>query len=106
MHTNGDGNILTTADLQLDLHKKTAVRAGKKIDLTAKEFALLEYFMLNQGRVLSRMNISEKVWDTSFDTQTNVVDVYVNILRKKIDRDFPVKLIHTRIGMGYIFSDQ
>ena len=107
MHPNGEpGNILKAADLELDLNKKTAVRAGKKIDLTAKEFALLEYFMLNKGRVLSRMNISEKVWDTSFDTQTNVVDVYVNILRKKIDRDFPVKLIHTRIGMGYIFNDQ
>jgi len=107
MHANGEaGNILKAADLELDLNKKTALRSGKQIDLTAKEFSLLEYFMLNKGRVLSRRNISEKVWDVSFDTQTNVVDVYVNILRKKIDRDFPVKLIHTRIGMGYIFSDQ
>ena len=107
MHANGEqGNILKAADLELDLNRKTALRAGRQIDLTAKEFSLLEYFMLNKGRVLSRRNISEKVWDVSFDTQTNVVDVYVNILRKKIDRDFPVKLIHTRIGMGYIFSDQ
>ena len=107
MHANGEpGNILKAADLELHLNRKTALRAGRQIDLTAKEFSLLEYFMLNKGRVLSRRNISEKVWDVSFDTQTNVVDVYVNILRKKIDRDFPVKLIHTRIGMGYIFSDQ
>lgn len=98
-------NTLKAGDLELDLNKKMAVRGGKKIELTAKEFALLEYFMLNKGRVLSRMTISERIWEISFDTQTNVVDVYVNILRKKIDRDFPNKLIHTRIGMGYIFNE-
>jgi two-component system copper resistance phosphate regulon response regulator CusR len=98
-------NVLQVGDLTLDLNKKIAVRSGKTIELTAKEFALLEYFILNKGRVLSRRSITEKVWDIDFETQTNVVDVYVNILRKKIDRDFPTKLIHTRINMGYIFNE-
>lgn len=97
-------NILKVADLTLDLDKKVALRGNKQIDLTAKEFALLEYLMRNKGRVLSRIDISEKVWDIDFDTGTNVVEVYINILRKKIDRDFDDKLIHTRIGMGYIFE--
>ena len=97
-------NVLIVADLILDLDKKVAKRGDKKIDLTAKEFALLEYLMKNKGRVLSRLTISEKVWDIDFDTGTNVVEVYINILRKKIDRDFEDKLIHTRIGMGYILE--
>ena len=83
-----------------------AIRGGRVIELTAKEFALLEFFMRNRGRVLSRVDISEKVWEITYDTGTNVVEVYVNILRKKIDRDFEPKLIHTRIGLGYIFTDQ
>ena len=95
---------LSVADLQLDLDKKVAIRGGKTIELTAKEFALLEYFMINRGRVLSRVDIAEKVWEITFDTGTNVVDVYVNILRKKIDKDFSNKLIHTRIGLGYYFG--
>ena len=99
------GNTLKVADIELDLNKKLARRQGKTIELTAKEFALLEYFMRNKGRVLSRADISEKVWDITFDTGTNIVDVYVNILRKKIDRDFQHKLIHTRIGMGYLFNE-
>ena len=93
------------ADLELDLDKKDAWRAGKQISLTAKEFSLLEYFMRNSGRVLSRNDIAEKVWDASFDFGTNVVDVYVNFLRKKIDRGFDRKLIHTRVGFGYIFGE-
>jgi two-component system, OmpR family, copper resistance phosphate regulon response regulator CusR len=97
-------NVLTVADLSLDLDKKVAHRGNKQIDLTAKEFGLLEYLMRNKGRVVSKMDISEKVWDIDFDTGTNVVEVYINILRKKIDRDFEDKLIHTRIGMGYIFE--
>lgn len=97
-------NVLKVADLTLDLDKKVARRGDRSIDLTAKEFALLEYLMKNKGRVLSRLNISEKVWDIDFDTGTNVVEVYINILRKKIDRDFDDKLIHTRIGMGYILE--
>lgn len=96
---------LKVADLRLDLAKKIAIRGDKTISLTAKEFALLEYLMRNKGRVLSKVDIAEKVWDVTFDTGTNVVEVYVNILRKKIDKDFPVKLIHTRIGLGYVIQD-
>lgn len=102
---NETSSKLKVIDLELDLDKKVAIRGEKTIELTAKEFALLEYFMRNKGRVLSRADIAEKVWDINFDTGTNVVDVYVNILRKKIDRDFPDKLIHTRIGMGYMFNE-
>lgn len=104
--TNGPSNKLKIADLELDLDKKVAIRGGKTIELTAKEYSLLEYFIRNKGRVVSRLDISEKVWDINFDTGTNVVDVYVNILRKKIDRDFPNKLIHTRVGMGYILTEE
>lgn len=95
---------LKVADLELDLNKKIAIRGGKKIELTAKEFLLLEFFMRNAGKVLSRNLITEKVWEIDFDTNTNVVDVYVNILRKKIDKGYEPKLIHTKIGMGYIFD--
>lgn len=97
---------LKVADLELDLDKKVAFRGGRTIELTAKEFALLEYFMRNTGRVLSRKDIADKVWDINFDTGTNVVDVYINILRKKIDKNFTNKLIHTRVGMGYIFNEE
>ena len=103
---NEVSNILKVADLELDLNKKVALRGGKTIELTAKEYSLLEYFIRNKGRVVSRLDISEKVWDINFDTGTNVVDVYVNILRKKIDRDFPNKLIHTKVGMGYMLTDK
>ncbi len=99
-------NCLRVADLELDLDKKVARRGGNTIELTAKEFSLLEYFMRTRGRVVSRMDIAEKVWDINFDTGTNVVDVYVNILRKKIDKEYEPKLIHTRIGMGYIFGEE
>lgn len=98
-------NKLIVDDLELDLDKKIARRGGSVIELTAKELSLLEYFMRNNGRVLSRNDIAEKVWDVNFDFSTNVVDVYVNFLRKKIDKGFEKKLIHTRIGLGYIFGD-
>jgi len=98
-------NRLVFRDLELDLDRKTATRAGTHIELTAKEFSLLEYFMRNSGRVLSRNDIAEKVWDVNFDFGTNVVDVYVNFLRKKIDKGFDKKLIHTKVGFGYIFGD-
>ena len=101
-----NSKTLKIAGLELDLNKKTAKREEKIIELTAKEFSLLEYFMRNKGKVVSRTDISEKVWDIDFDTGTNIVDVYVNILRKKIDKDFNSKLIHTRIGMGYIFDEE
>jgi two-component system copper resistance phosphate regulon response regulator CusR len=97
--------ILRVGDLELDLDKKIAFREGKSIALTAKEFALLEYLMKNKGRVVSKVDISEKVWEVTFDTGTNVVEVYMNILRKKIDRDFATKLIHTRIGLGYVMQE-
>lgn len=98
-------NILTVADLQLDIDKKAAIRGNKTISLTAKEFSLLEYLMRNKGRVISRPDIAEHVWDITFDTGTNVVEVYINILRKKIDKDFSNKLIHTRIGLGYVMQE-
>lgn len=99
-----NSNKLQVGDLILDLDKKHAVREGKVIDLTAKEFNLLEYLMRNKGRVLSRAEISEKVWDINFDTGTNVVEVYINILRKKIDKEFEEKMITTRIGLGYFLK--
>ena len=99
-------NVLKVADLELDLNEKIARRENKRIELTAKEFGLLEYLMRNRGRVVSRVDIAEKVWDIHFDTGTNVIDVYVNFLRKKIDKDFPHKLIHTVIGMGYMLKEE
>lgn len=99
-------NELKVGDLALDIEKKVAFRQGKRIELTAKEFLLLEYFMKNKGRVLSRNDLAENVWDLNFDPGTNVVEVYINILRKKIDRGFPTKLIHTRIGLGYYIDEQ
>jgi len=98
-------NNLVVGDLVLYLDKKVARRGDAIIDLTAKEFSLLEYFMRNSGRVLSRNDIAEKVWDLNFDFGTNVVDVYVNFLRKKIDKGFDSKLIHTKVGFGYVFGD-
>jgi two-component system, OmpR family, copper resistance phosphate regulon response regulator CusR len=98
-------NKLIVGDLELDLDKKIATRGSSHIDLTAKEFSLLEYFMRNSGRVLSRIDIAEKVWDIKFDFGTNVVDVYINFLRKKIDKGFDNKLIHTKVGFGYVFGD-
>ena len=99
-------HILKFADLELNLDERIACRSGRHIDLTAKEFALLEYLMRNRNRVVSRVDIAEKVWDIHFDTGTNVIDVYINFLRKKVDKDFPTKLIHTVVGMGYIFREE
>ncbi|MEA5138154.1 response regulator transcription factor [Arcicella rigui] len=97
-------NILKIADLEMDLDSKSVVRAGKEIALTAKEFSLLEYFIRHQGRVISKVELAEKVWDITFDTGTNVIEVYMNFLRKKIDKDFDLKLLHTQIGMGYVLK--
>lgn len=99
-------NILKIADLELDLNEKVARRGGHSIELTAREFALLEYLIRNRGRVVSRVDIAEKVWDIHFDTGTNTIDVYINFLRKKIDKDFSNKLIHTVVGMGYILKEE
>ncbi|MBX2951201.1 MAG: response regulator transcription factor [Leadbetterella sp.] len=97
-------NILRIADLELNVDTKAVRRGEKEITLTAKEFSLLEFFMNNVGRVISKVELAEKIWDITFDTGTNVIEVYVNFLRKKIDKDFDVKLIHTQIGMGYVMK--
>lgn len=96
--------VLQVGDLSLDPARRTVVRGGVKIDLTAREFALLDYFMRNPGRVLTRTMIAEHVWDYSFDTSTNVIDVYVNYLRKKIDAEREPKLLHTVRGVGYMLQ--
>jgi two-component system, OmpR family, copper resistance phosphate regulon response regulator CusR len=98
--------ILRVGQVELDMDKKLVRREGREILLSAKEFALLELLMRCHKRVLSRAEIAEKVWDINFDTGTNVVDVYINMLRKKIDKDFAVKHIHTRIGLGYVFQEE
>ncbi|MBN8820806.1 MULTISPECIES: response regulator transcription factor [unclassified Spirosoma] len=100
------GRLLRVSDLELDLHERVARRNGQTIDLTAREYALLEYLMRNAGRVVSRVDIAEHVWDIGFDTGTNVIDVYVSYLRAKIDKDSPNKLIHTLIGMGYVLKEK
>lgn len=100
------GKILKFADLELDLDTKDAKRAGQVIKLTAKEFALLEMFLTQAGKVLSRVDIAAKVWNIHFDTGTNMVDVYVNHLRNKIDKNFPTRLIHTHVGMGYVMKEE
>jgi two-component system, OmpR family, copper resistance phosphate regulon response regulator CusR len=98
--------FIKVGDLILDLDKQSAKRSDKNILLTAKEYTLLEFFMRNKGRVISRMELTEKVWGLNFDPGTNVVDVYVNLLRKKIDKDFEHKLIQTRIGIGYMLNEE
>ena len=95
-------NVLRYADVEMNLDTKKAQRGGKAIELTVKEFVLLEFFIRNRERVLSKTEIAEKVWDIDFDTGTNIVEVYVSYLRKKIDKDFEQKLIHTHYGIGYI----
>ncbi len=97
--------VLTLADLRLDPVSREITRAGKRIELTAKEFALLEFFLHQPGRVLSRVVIAQHVWGVDFDTFTNVIDVYVNYVRKKIDADFSPKLIHTVRGVGYVLKE-
>jgi two-component system copper resistance phosphate regulon response regulator CusR len=104
---SGNSNrILTIEDLELDMDAKIVKRAEKEIKLTSTEYRLLEYLLKNRNRVLSRVDILENVWDINFNMGTNVVDVYVNYLRNKIDKKFENKLIHTVIGMGYILKAQ
>lgn len=97
-------DILKYSNLEVNLKTKIVLRDSVEITLTPKEFKLLEYMMNNRERVLSRTEIAEKVWNTHFDTGTNFIDVYINYLRKKIDKDFDSKLIHTKSGMGFIFK--
>lgn len=98
-------SVIKYADLELDLIHRTAKRDGIEITLTTKEFALLEYFMRNPERPLGRVSIAEHVWDIHFDSESNVIDVYINLLRKKIDSGFDKKLIHTVVGVGYVLKN-
>jgi two-component system copper resistance phosphate regulon response regulator CusR len=99
-----EGTSLGFADVEMDLLKRAVSRAGKPISLTAKEFALLEYFLRNPNRVLTRALIGERVWDLAFEDESNVIEVYVSRLRNKMDKGFEKPLIHTVIGTGYILS--
>ncbi|MGB3077793.1 MAG: response regulator transcription factor [Saprospiraceae bacterium] len=98
--------ILTFADTEMNLTGKEFIRQGKKIELTPKEFALMEYFIRHQGRVISKAEIADKVWDINFETTSNVVEVYVNYLRNKVDKPFEKKIIHTVFGVGYVLKDE
>jgi len=100
------GAELTFADLRIDPVAHKVWRADKEVDLTAKEYGLLEYFMRNPNQVLTRTMIADHVWDYTFDSFTNIIDVYVNYLRKKIDREADKKLIHTVRGVGYILKEE
>jgi len=100
------GAEIQFADLRLDPVTHKVWRGGTEIDLTAKEYGLLEYMMRNPNTVLSRAMIAEHVWDYAFDSFTNIIDVYVNYLRKKVDKDYPTKLIHTVRGQGYILREK
>ncbi|MBC7616305.1 MAG: response regulator transcription factor [Pedobacter sp.] len=99
-------DIMLVSDLELDLNEKIARRSGKEIELTAREFSLLEYLMLNKGKVVSKVEIAKKVWDINFDTHTNFVEVYINYIRKKVDKGYSNKLIHTVVGMGYMLKQK
>ena len=99
------GTVLKAADLEMNLDSKEVKRGDTIINLTAKEFQLLEYLMRNKNRVVSRSDIAVNVWDIDFDTNTNVIDVYINYVRNKVDKKFKQKLIHTQVGMGYILKD-
>ena len=99
-------NVLHIADLSLDCTSHRVMRGGKEITLSAKEYAMLEYFMYNQGRVLSREMIEDHVWNFDYEGGTNVVDVYISYLRKKIDDGYDKKLIHTVRGRGYIMREE
>lgn len=103
--SQGKTSSLRYADLELDLISRKARRAGQEIALTTKEFALLEYLLRNPERPLGRISIAEHVWDIHFDSESNVIDVYINLLRKKIDQPFAKKLIHTVVGVGYVLKE-
>lgn len=99
------GNVLIAADLEMNLDSKEVKRDDKIISLTAKEFQLLEYLLRNKNRLVSRVDIAINVWDIDFETNTNVIDVYISYLRNKVDKHFEHKLIQTHVGMGYILKD-
>ena len=99
------GNILRAVDLEMNLDKKEVKRGEILINLTAKEFQLLEFLLRNKNKVVSRADIAISVWDIDFDTNTNVIDVYINYVRNKVDKPFNEKLIQTQVGMGYILKE-
>ncbi len=96
---------LTFADLEMDLVQRSVRRDGHKVELTQKEFTMLEYFLRNPRRPLTRLELSEHVWNSEFESESNVIDVYINLLRKKVDTPFSRKLIHTVIGYGYVLKE-
>jgi len=98
--------VLKVLDLELDSIARKVTRNDQKINLTATEYKILELLLSNKGKVFDRILIAEKIWGFSFNTGTNVIDVHINSLRKKIDKDFPQKLIHTKKGFGYILSEE
>ncbi|MCY7327930.1 MAG: response regulator transcription factor, partial [Saprospiraceae bacterium] len=98
--------VLRFAEMEMNLETKEFFREGQKIALTPREFSLMEYFLRHPGRVISKHEISERVWNLNFDTGTNVIEVYVNFLRKKVDRNFDKKLIHTQFKNGYILREE
>jgi DNA-binding response OmpR family regulator len=100
------GNYLRVGNLEMNLDSKEVRRDGQVINLTAKEFQLLEYLLRNKNKVVSRADIAINVWDIDFDTNTNVIDVFISYLRNKIDKQFPQKLIQTQVGMGYIIKEK
>lgn len=99
------GNLLRAGDLVMNLDNKEVKRNDTLINLTAKEFQLLEYLLRNKNRVVSRADIAVNVWDIDFDTNTNIIDVYINYVRNKVDKPFADKLIHTQVGMGYMLKE-
>lgn len=103
---SGETTHFTLGDLELDLLERKVTREGKEIQLTQKEFALLEYLLRNKKKVMTRTQISEHVWGIDFDTGSNVVDSYIKMLRKKIDKDFSLQLIHTIVGVGYVMREE
>ncbi|MFT5724037.1 MAG: two-component system copper resistance phosphate regulon response regulator CusR [Bacteroidia bacterium] len=102
----GGASILKVQDLEMNVKSKEVYRNGKEITLTAREFRLLEYLLKNKNRVVSRTDILENVWEVDFDLGTNVIDVYINYLRNKIEHNFQSKIIKTVIGMGYMIKEQ
>jgi two-component system copper resistance phosphate regulon response regulator CusR len=103
---SSNSDKLIFSDLELNTDTRKAIRAGRTIDLTVKEFALLEYFMRNLNRVISKTELAEKVWGIDFDTGTNVIEVYINYLRKKLEAGGASRLVHTEFGMGYILKEK
>lgn len=102
----GSNQVLRLADLELNLQTKIVKRGNTELNLTPKEFNLLAYMMANSGRVLSKAEIAEKVWDMNFDSGTNFIEVYISYLRRKVDKGFDRKLIHTKSGMGFILKEE